>query len=244
MILDMDVGNTRLKWRTVSADGESLTSGANNLVDAGIFAGIPSSGVIRARVSCVAGSRIEHMITTWCENELGVKPEFARSQSKLGKVCNGYVDPDRLGVDRWMAVLAAYATHADTCCIVDCGSAITLDFVHSTGEHRGGLIVPGLTMMKNSLLQDTEEIRLIAEDAWWDADRIAGRSTEEAVLGGIISMAVALISNCLDRFEKDQATRAALILTGGDAPVLAHYLPGNCVVNSALVLDGLAVALP
>jgi type III pantothenate kinase len=240
----MDVGNTRLKWRTVSTDGESPASGVKNLVDASIFAGIPSSGVVRVRVSCVAGSRIEHLIATWCENELGVEPEFARSQSKLGKVCNGYVDPDRLGVDRWMAVLAAYAMHADTCCIVDCGSAITLDFVQRTGEHLGGLIVPGLTMMKNSLLQDTEEIRLTTEDTWGDADRIAGRSTEEAVLGGIISMTVALIGNCLDRFERDQATTAALILTGGDARILANYLSRNCVVNSALVLDGLAVALP
>ena len=99
-------------------------------------------------------------------------------------------------------------------------------------------------MMKNSLLQDTKEIRLTSADASWDADRIAGRSTEEALLGGIISMTVALICNCMDRFEQDQTTEAVLVLTGGDAQIVAGHLTRKCVVNPALVLDGLAVALP
>ncbi len=244
MILDLDVGNTRLKWRTVSPDGDPLARGASNLADADMLAGISSPDIARVRVSCVAGNYVENLITTWCQDELGIAPEFARSQSRLGGVSNGYADPDRLGVDRWMAVLAAYASVTDSCCIVDCGSATTLDFVTESGDHLGGLITPGLTMMKNSLLKGTKEIRLMSEDDWWDADRIAGRSTEEAVLGGIISMTVALICSCLDRFEKEQATQAALILTGGDARILASYLSREHEVNSTLVLDGLALALP
>lgn len=246
MILDLDMGNTRLKWRTVSTEGHP-GSGANALADADIFAGISSTDITRVRVSCVAGSQNENLIATWCKRELGISPEFARSQSRLGTVCNGYVDPKRLGVDRWMAILAAYATVAGPCCIVDCGSATTLDFVTQTGDHLGGLITPGLTMMKNSLLQETKEIRFFSEEGAggkWDTDRIAGRSTEEAVLGGIIDMTLALICSCMDKFERIQATQAALILTGGDACILASHLSRPCEVNSALVLDGLALALP
>ena len=72
MILDLDVGNTRLKWRTVSAQGIVGTSSANALADADMFAGISSEDVARVRVSCVAGRHNENLITTWCERELGV----------------------------------------------------------------------------------------------------------------------------------------------------------------------------
>jgi len=244
MILDLDVGNTRLKWRTVTAEGEPVTSGVNKLVDVNIFAGISSTDITRVRVSCVAGSRTESRISTWCKSNKLNEPEFARSQARLGTVRNGYTDPERLGVDRWLAVLAAYAKVADSCCIVDCGSAITLDFVTKSGDHLGGLITPGLAMMKNSLLRDTKEIRLISEHDWLDADRIAGRSTQEAVLGGIINMTIALICRSLDKFERDQSKEAVLFLTGGDAHILADYLQRHCEVNPTLVLEGLAVALP
>ena len=157
---------------------------------------------------------------------------------------NGYADPQRLGVDRWMAILAAYAQVASTCCIVDCGSATTLDFVTASGNHLGGLITPGLTMLKNSLLQDTQEITLLSEEDWLDPDQIAGRSTEQAVLGGIVGMTVALIGNSVDRFEREQESESALILTGGDAQIVAPHLSRGCEVNSGLVLDGLALALP
>lgn len=244
MILDLDVGNARLKWRTVSDEGDPAASGANNLTDANLFAGISSTDIGRVRVSCVAGGDMENTLISWCKSELGIAPEFARSQARLGRVTNGYIDPERLGVDRWLAVLAAYAREKDSCCIVDCGSATTLDFVTESGNHLGGLITPGLAMMKNSLLQDTEEIKLTADDGLWNAHQVAGRSTEEAVLGGIIRMTLALICSCLDKFEREQATKAALILTGGDARMLANYLSRDCEVCSALVLDGLAVALP
>ncbi|HJN51338.1 MAG: type III pantothenate kinase [Pseudomonadales bacterium] len=245
MILDLDAGNTRLKWRTLADDGCTWASGANTLADADFFAGISSADdIARVRVSCVAGTHNEDLITAWCKRELNVAPEFARSQARLGRVSNGYADPQRLGVDRWMAILAAYATVLGSCCIVDCGSATTLDFVMESGDHLGGLITPGLTMMRTSLLQDTQEIRLFSNDGNWDADRIAGRSTEEAVLGGILGMTVALICNSVDRFERHEGTEAALILTGGDAHIVASHLSRGCEVNSSLVLDGLALALP
>ena len=75
-----------------------------------------------------------------------------------GSVRNGYEDIAQLGVDRWAAIVGAYTHFGSAVCIVDAGTAVTVDLVRDGGRHLGGLIVPGLQLMRSSLEQDTEDI--------------------------------------------------------------------------------------
>ena len=70
----------------------------------------------------------------------------------MGFVKNGYREPSSLGVDRWMVVLAAYHRCSGTALVIDLGTAITLDYIRSDGQHLGGYIVPGTHLSQRALL--------------------------------------------------------------------------------------------
>jgi type III pantothenate kinase len=158
---------------------------------------------------------------------------------------NGYEDPERLGVDRWLAIIAGYTLSGGApCCIVDCGSAITIDYVSKGGSHEGGVIAPGLLLMKRALLQDTSEITIQG-----DADQSAqlvplGRNTETAVDSGLKFMEAGLIEIALQRYAVKFGEDAELILTGGDAETVNGLIGFESRIIPDLVLDGLALALP
>lgn len=157
-------------------------------------------------------------------------PDFARSSAHHAGVINAYAEPARLGVDRWLALIALRARAMDVC-VVDCGTAITLDVLRADGQHQGGYILPGLSMMAGVLLHETRRVR-------FDPDAIAeglalGRNTGEAVKHGALAAVVALI-------EKIVAERpCVLVLTGGDAARVSASLVCPHELQPELLLHGL-----
>lgn len=157
-------------------------------------------------------------------------PQFARSSAQHAGVINAYVDPSRLGVDRWLALIALSARAQDVC-VVDCGTAITVDVLRADGCHLGGYILPGLSMMAGVLLHETRRVR-------FDPDAIIeglalGRNTGEAVKHGALAAVVALI-------EKTVAEHpCALVLTGGDAARVSASLACPHELQPELLLYGL-----
>lgn len=157
-------------------------------------------------------------------------PGFARSSAQHAGVMNAYVEPARLGVDRWLALIALRARAVDVC-VVDCGTAITLDVLRADGQHLGGYILPGLSMMAGVLLHETRRVR-------FDPDAIAegltlGRNTGEAVKHGALAAVVSLI-------EKIVAERSCvLVLTGGDAVRVSASLSCLHELQPELLLHGL-----
>lgn len=241
-ILDLDLGNSRLKWRW--SDGQSQLEGAlaNGDLEAELFlAGRP---VQRVRVAAVAGDHLLEAVLGVCRQRWHLEPEIAVVQEQCAGVRQGYRDPARLGVDRWLGILAAYNRVKGACVVVSCGTALTVDLVTAAGEHRGGYIVPGLEMMRTALFSGTHAVKLPRLDM--GGSLTPGRDTQEAVSRGLLLMAKGLVSCALDSAGA-LTEDSALILTGGDgerllplflsASTKAQYLPN-------LVLDGLALALP
>ena len=239
-MLEIDVGNTRLKWRLLNEDGNALRSGTE-LLKTEPFAFLQVEPLPkRVRVSCVRGEEFRQLLVKLIGDQWGLLPEFAESKASGMGLMNAYEHPQRLGVDRWLAMLAARQITNGAFCVVDAGSALTMDFVDSAGQHLGGYIVPGLNLQKSSLLQNTA-IR-IPEFAV-KAQLCPGRNTESAIHNGVVSMSVSWI---IDEYRK-RLKCAELILTGGDAPLIAGYLQNesiSCRLVPDLVMDGLRVALP
>ena len=197
---------------------------------------------------CSVRSRAEtDRLRLWCFKRWNIEPVEATVVRHYGGVTNNYEDMSRLGVDRWLAMLAAYRASKGACVIVDAGTALTIDIVSGTGQHQGGYIVPGLGLMAASLEQNTS-IRLTEPPP--PASLVPGHATDAAVRNGTLAAVVSLVQQVLLRISA-QEPDVKLYLSGGDAEKLAAHINSdnnfyfdNTEVASALVLDGLAIACP
>jgi type III pantothenate kinase len=246
MILEIDAGNSRIKWRLLSDDMQILDRGVC-LTTAEVQKILPQmESVHRVRMSSVRGSDFTSELAKSIQLRWHVDAEIARVTAAQAGVRNAYGKFEMLGVDRWLAILAAYNRSQNRCCIISCGTAITLDVVNEAGVHQGGFIIPGLSLQRKSLLENTS-IRLPAESQWsstWSSIAL-GCSTEDAVNHGIFTMLVSGIANFPVITEISAA--GGLYLTGGDAGIISMGLREYGIdhyCDQDIILDGLAYALP
>ena len=241
MILELDIGNSRIKWRQLHAgDGADDVAGPavdnDSLIDE--LSTIQPADV---RLCSVRDASVTRTIRQWSRSSFAVDPSVAEVVRNCGGVTVQYADLSRLGVDRWLAMLSAYQRAGGPCVIVDAGTAVTLDIVAADGLHQGGYIVPGVKLMAASLEQNTG-IRLL--DATDSASMLPGNSTEAAVFNGNLTALVSLVQRVLSSVE-GQEPQAKLYISGGDAELLAPQINfARTELVSTLVLDGLAIACP
>ncbi len=240
MILDLDAGNSRIKWRLVDETGQV---GARGHVDraAGLVEEAAEWGRLDLVRVCSVRSRDENTaIANWAA-DLNVACRFARVEQSWGPVRNQYKDVSRLGVDRWLAMVAAYVREGSACMIVDAGTAITVDVVSKDGLHLGGYILPGLELMRSSLEQNTA-IRL--GDPRFSDTMALGHSTDAAVNNGANGAAIGAIEVAMNQLG-DEAGSMKLFVSGGDAELIHRLLPDFAPqIVQELVFEGLALVCP
>ena len=244
MILLLDLGNTRLKWMRLTADG-LCPGGSITHRDADFSASLRNAWSAleppkRIVAASVARSEVHVALDAWAQQQWGTHVEFVTPQAKLAGVTNGYRRPERLGVDRWVALLAAHDRFPGAVSIVDCGSAVTIDALNGAGEHLGGLIAPGLGTMHRSLTGG--DINLDA-GAGLDAipAELLGHDTAQAVGHGIHYCLAAFIDRVCDQIDEQLGATSLRLLTGGDAVRMRPLLRGDYRLEPDLVLEGLAV---
>lgn len=239
MNLLIDMGNTRLKWAIekagqVMAGLPLVNSRINRDELAGLWGNIhwPS----RLVISCVSANQLLELVQSVA---LELWPDvdiiLVKSQAQAFGVTNAYQQPEKLGVDRWLALIAVWRKYQSPACIVDCGTAITVDLIDADGKHQGGLISPGLTLMKKSLGQGTGALPFSETS---HAFALANY-TEAAIYSGTLMAALGLIEHVL----ATQPKNVKLILTGGDAELIAGKLGISSIVEPDLVLHGLLCIL-
>jgi len=242
-VLDIDVGNTRCKWRLSGGDRMPAFSGSCALDDLqrALASAEGAPAPQRIRVASVKGDVVAASLGQWARERFGIEPEFAATERTRNGLTNSYAEPGRLGVDRWLAMLAGWSEHRAAVCIVDCGSAITVDLVDDTGMHRGGYITPGLVMMRESLLRDTARVRFDGSPA--EVSTSPGCDTAHAVYHGTFVAAVGAVERAC-RIMLAMCADARVLITGGDAPAIGPELGFGVEQRPDLVLDGLGIALP
>jgi type III pantothenate kinase len=240
MNLLIDMGNTRLKWAVTTA-GHIMTGPPllNSQINRNELIGLWKD-IYRPRriaISCVSANQLLELVQT-IARELWLDVDIIRvkSQAQAFGVINAYPQPERLGIDRWLALVAVWQKYQGSACIVDCGTAITVDLIDANGKHQGGLISPGLMLMKQSLGQGTEALPFSRTD---HAFGIANY-TEAAIYSGTLMAAIGLIEHVL---AKQSSADIRLILTGGDAKFIAEHLNVASIVDPDLVLRGLLCIL-
>ncbi|TNF38440.1 MAG: type III pantothenate kinase, partial [Gammaproteobacteria bacterium] len=186
-MLAIDVGNTRIKWGTW-LQGSLQHKGAfvyqSDRISADLDRHLFELQLQQhVYISSVAGEEVRQTIQQWFHQAWGIEPCFVESVHSAAGVINGYDNPRQLGVDRWVALVAAYNKYRRAVCVIDCGTAVTLDMVNANGQHLGGLIMPGLDMMLSGLMKGTQGIQATAGNAC-----PLGRNTADAVYSGCLQL--------------------------------------------------------
>lgn len=243
IILECDIGNTRCKWRTVLG-AEVLQRGSfDHSTRCKEWPGLKS--IQRIRLACVAGDDVVQGIVGQLEH-LGVRCERAVATAWQGDISNAYSEPQRLGVDRWLALIAGFHRQQGAVLVLDAGSALTADLVDSAGRHLGGYIVPGARLMEASLIKDTGQVRFKPGD--FSAGLAFGCSTAGAVQAGVLSAQLGSVMMAIDEASRRIGQEFAILLTGGNRQMIARHLPqemvGRVEIVPELVLDGLRWVLP
>ena len=238
MILDVDIGNTFTKWRVM---GEPLVQ---RQLTADLEHGwqCQQVGVERVRIACVAANTALQCILRVAQARWGCLPEIAVVRQGVAGLQPCYQDLSRLGVDRWLAMLAAYSAYQSACVVVSLGSAITADWVASDGRHLGGLIVPGRQKMLDSLYSGVANV--LREPTLPALPNLAlGNTTNTCVANGIAAMCAGFVAHIAL-----QQPGWPVWVAGGDAQAMldlcAQGHKSQWQLAQTLVLDGLAIALP
>lgn len=237
MILCLDAGNSRLKWGLRDGTRWQMQDILAHADIETLAASLPVQP--RGIVACnVAGSavaaRIEALATM-----LGTPLAWLRSSASASGVINGYDHPAQLGADRWAALIGARSLHAGAALVVMAGTATTIDTLDAAGGFRGGLILPGLDLMRSALAHNTAGLPEAQGNY-----RTHPTNTGDAIISGALHATLGAIER-MARHSFDHATGADFVclLSGGAAATLAPHLdlPTRRIDN--LVLEGLARAV-
>ena len=245
MILLIDVGNTRLKWAWLTTAGLSDQQAVvhrdvkPDLWTAALFD--TSQKPDRVLVANVAGDAMAKNLMRLTKKVYGVKIEFVTASRQFHELTNGYLDPSLLGADRWLAIIGAWTMAHSALCVVDAGTAVKVDSVDAHGQHLGGLIVPGIHMMREALLKRTSDIAKAAELSTPSMAGILANNTIGAVSRGAVFALAGLADRAAEIIEQSTGVKPQLFITGGDAGMITGTMRARGEIVPDLVLRGLAV---
>ena len=257
MNLLIDIGNSRIKWCLYnSVENEFGLDGAmlnDKLELPALFSEHWNhlDSPDRVVVSNVSGQQLAEILDSWVEQAWQIKTEYVKTEAFGFGVSNAYSDYPGLGVDRWMVIIAAWQRFREqekAICVVDCGTATTIDGISAAGQHLGGFIIPGYTTMQEMLLNSTSDIELARKIL--PKESLQGKalpsinfssSTEEGVNSGCYLATISIIDRVVTSMQEDYGNKVNCIITGGNAELVVEQLTGRFEYESGLVLHGLAM---
>jgi type III pantothenate kinase len=243
-MLLVDIGNSRVKWATcdrgqLGAQSASACSGWT--LDDWRRALFQAPGVDSVLVASVASEASAALLTEAARLETGKPAVFVATSREAGGVRNAYPEPRLLGVDRWLAVIAAYRLARGACCVADIGTAATLDGVTGDGQHLGGFIVPGPDLMMRSLWRGTADLAAHTATSGAAAGAVFADNTRDAIERGCRLAVAAMVDRAVAEMTRRLGSTPALILTGGGASGIEGLIETGARHVPDLVLRGLAV---
>jgi type III pantothenate kinase len=237
-ILTIDAGNTRVKWGLFDATGRLTGHGAflhTEFTDSQL---LPADQVV---ISNVAGSMVEAKLKALLKNHANIY--WVTSQAQACGVKNSYLQAEKLGTDRWAALIAAWHIKQAPCVVVNAGTAVTIDGLDQA-TFIGGLIMPGIDLMQQSLYLGTAQLPIqnVRKDV--DID-IFATSTNDAIYAGTIYAIVGAIALMFAQLQKKTGQNPWILISGGNAAIIHRQLVKNLmtgnVTNQAVIVNNLVL---
>ena len=229
MLLCLDAGNTRLKFGLFDGGRWLLQDALDYAAFDELPARLPASPT--RIVACnVAGQAVRQRIEVLA-GKLGLPLTWLCSTAAACGVTNSYDTPEQLGADRWAALIGARALHGGACVVAVAGTATTIDALDASGRFRGGLILPGLALMRAALAGNTADLPHAS-----GSFRSLPTNTDDAIVSGALHATLGAIA----RMRATLGADVACLLSGGAAAELAPHLEPPQRLIDNLVLEGLA----
>lgn len=254
----VDIGNTNAKWRALFSDAKIAScEGVVASEKVGSLIGVwcerfklDVKSDVSFVVASVKGDAFNLMFGRALEARLEVKPRFVSVERSCAGVVAAYRNLSQLGVDRWLGLIASHCSHPGYHkVIISAGSALTADYLTVSGKHLGGVIAPGVGMMRSALNMQTDRAKTQMQSV--DTSWRLGESTAQCVNSGIASMCEGwvdqIIAQALHQFVDGKPTK--VLVFGGDAPLICEMLNGKVQALLAvslvesMVLQGLEIFL-
>jgi len=242
MRLLIDIGNTSIKWsiehNSTRSDMQVIKYKRENILGtlkSEVFNREKPASFEEIAVSNVAGIDVENQLQELFKD--AKKVVFAIASKKFDGLENAYNKPAQLGVDRWLALIAACQFDNDVVCVMDFGTAITIDVIVDQSKFIGGVILPGLGLMESCLFNNANQI--------YDSNRqesitLYSRNTSQAVKSGCMFAAAGVATKMINQLVLEYGEPVHCVLTGSDASFVSPYLPVPSIIIPDLVLQGLS----
>lgn len=238
----VDIGNSRCKSAIEDEDGmHPLKTFAwndvflNEVLDEVWLRELGNKRPESVHVSNVAGERLLPNLSAWCCQNFGVKPVAIEPRAYFQGLRNAYEEPQTFGVDRWAAMIGARSMYEGGLCVIDSGTATTVDLVDADGQHLGGAILPGIYTMRRSLGKYTSA--LFAADG--DISPFSN-NTASGIAGGTGFASIGAVERLV--FEAAQRVDPlTVVVTGGESAILESFMRSPVKRDPMLVLRGVSV---
>lgn len=194
-------------------------------------------------VSNVNNPVIYHIIADVVYQLWRIQPQQVIVQQDRYGISTRYNNPRVLGVDRWLAMIAARAEFNKTLCVIDCGTAVTVDVVSDEGMHLGGLITPGLKMSRDALGMKTNNLPLVENNSENNNNKSSflATTTKDAILGGTLYQISAYIERIVSEIKQEFGDNIECIISGGDAEKFQALTLHQFHYRETLILEGLRI---
>ena len=270
-VLLVDMGNQRLKWAGLEVDSSQSLENVLSQLDthggvldiAHDIADVDSARQFNALThsvnkpdqvlfSCVSARQAGRSFEEWCRRTWDLTPKRIYSERSRFGLDNQYDDPGQLGSDRWLAAIAAYTLVAgagncgeDAVIVIDAGTAVTVDLVKQN-MFMGGAILPGVSMAISALGNSTGEIRINDQSLTrgFSSKRdlnVVATNSDDAVIAGALASVAGGVEKCMELMRPVCGSRVEVLITGGDARLVASMMNSSVEVVPNLVLAGLAL---
>lgn len=240
MNLLVDIGNTRVKW--ACAQNEILSGHGGFIYTRDTLADLLArhwrtlAQPGQVYVASVADAETTAAVLEYTRTAWSLEPRQAVTEKERAGLTNAYTDVSAMGVDRWLAMLAAWRRYKRPVCVIDCGTAITVDVILQDGRHAGGFILPGVALMAAMLVRETHGIDKYRETA---PELEFGRSTSDCISNGFAFALAGLAERCALKIREQEDVELLFIVTGGWAEQALPLLPGQYFHEPHIVLEGL-----
>ena len=242
MKLLVDIGNTRVKWACAEGgtlyghDGFTYTRDTLAALLASHWRSLAQPGQVCIASVADAGATAEVLV--YARKTWSLEARQAVTEKERAGLTNAYAQVSAMGVDRWLAMLAAWNRYKRPVCVIDCGTAITVDVILEDGLHAGGFILPGLSLTASALERQTHGIQGHRE---MTPELELGRSTSDCISNGFAFALAGLVDRCAAMVREKEGVELCFVVTGGWAEQALPFLPGQSSHEPHIVLEGLSL---
>jgi len=225
MIFLIDIGNSRTKYVQLNKGQFSATSQLNNKDFSVSYFAKYFNQASQIVVANVATSALTAELAKWCDLQ-GITCTQVYSEQQKNTLISAYQEATTLGIDRWLALLGA--THLyprQSVLIIDAGTATTVDFLASNGQHQGGWILAGIKALFNSILSHST---LVHAQSKTEANLAFGSNTTDNVNNACWAATLGMVNQAIIQ-AKQLGNIDHIVLTGGNGLVLTELLAANVI---------------